>query len=461
MHLIANMINNRWLNEVVRSANPKNLEQIDLAVAYVSKMELLFDLAKSTEVPINLYTLADGWGNPHIDIMKRFLETSRTSWRLFLYRDFYHPKIIWLRGVGVYIGSANLSDRAWWKNIECGIWFTQNDMEKNGMVEQLQTLFKVIRDQSQEATTEVLSKMQELERNRARLKADENKHQDLVDKLLGDLPGKHSLIDFTERPVKGGIARRNFIEEWNQGLTILRKIAKIFDENKEKWPSWVSPNAHPAIVQDQATEWFWDTKFRRSGQSSKHMLKAHNDNLENPDKALSEFRRLWCALEGEKYETHWAFYVNDSPKKLHTLLQKDKLQRLDRDQLNKIISLCHASREHARQIRNADLGLDPGENRSIEERCELFTNYLLQKKSGGGKNIQEVLFFVLWGDEENTDAAERIWSATSEDKWRLPHLGVHILGELIGYARPDDFPPRNNRVSKTLYALGYENISYI
>lgn len=64
------------------------------------------------------------------------------------------------------------------------------------------------------------------------------------------------------------------------------------------------------------------------------------------------------------------------------------------------------------------------------------------------------------GDAQVSDCAERIWNAVYAPEWSLPHLGVNTLGELLGYARPDEFPPRNGRVSKTLYALGYDGISW-
>ena len=58
------------------------------------------------------------------------------------------------------------------------------------------------------------------------------------------------------------------------------------------------------------------------------------------------------------------------------------------------------------------------------------------------------------------NAAERLWIAANDSEWKIPRMGPHILGELIGYARPEEYPPRNNRVSKTLYALGFESITY-
>lgn len=49
-----------------------------------------------------------------------------------------------------------------------------------------------------------------------------------------------------------------------------------------------------------------------------------------------------------------------------------------------------------------------------------------------------------------------LWEATRNEHWRIPHIGLSSLGEIIGWARPDEFPPRNMRTSKGLRALGHK-----
>jgi phosphatidylserine/phosphatidylglycerophosphate/cardiolipin synthase-like enzyme len=51
--------------------------------------------------------------------------------------DILHTKVIWWEGVGVYIGSANLSGRAWHSNIEAGVFIEQDEMEAQNLEEQL------------------------------------------------------------------------------------------------------------------------------------------------------------------------------------------------------------------------------------------------------------------------------------------------------------------------------------
>ncbi len=57
---------------------------------------------------------------------------------------------------------------------------------------------------------------------------------------------------------------------------------------------------------------------------------------------------------------------------------------------------------------------------------------------------------------ETKDVPSRLWETTQSRRWRLPHLGISSLGEMVGWAMPDHFPPRNGRTSKALTALGYK-----
>ena len=45
--------------------------------------------------------------------------------------------------------------------------------------------------------------------------------------------------------------------------------------------------------------------------------------------------------------------------------------------------------------------------------------------------------------------------ATKDPKWKIPHMGLSMLGEIVGWAKPDFSPPRNGRTNKALHALGY------
>jgi hypothetical protein len=58
-------------------------------------------------------------------------------------------------------------------------------------------------------------------------------------------------------------------------------------------------------------------------------------------------------------------------------------------------------------------------------------------------------------DGPKSEVPDRIFAACFDEAKKIPHMGVSTLGEMVGWAMPDDFPPRNGRTSKALTALGY------
>ena len=63
-----------------------------------------------------------------------------------------------------------------------------------------------------------------------------------------------------------------------------------------------------------------------------------------------------------------------------------------------------------------------------------------------------LLNYVVWG---NGSVSARLWNAIRSDDWAIPHVSLSSLGEIVVWARPDEFPPRNMQTSKGLRALGY------
>jgi phosphatidylserine/phosphatidylglycerophosphate/cardiolipin synthase-like enzyme len=55
---------------------------------------------------------------------------SNFTWKLL--GSFYHPKVIWWHSFGVYIGSANLTQAAWFSNSEAGTFIPEHQLEEEG-----------------------------------------------------------------------------------------------------------------------------------------------------------------------------------------------------------------------------------------------------------------------------------------------------------------------------------------
>jgi len=108
------------------------------------------------------------------------------------------------------------------------------------------------------------------------------------------------------------------------------------------------------------------------------------------------------------------------------------------------------------RVDNSTYGLS--ENAATKDRdlcIQLLAEYLWNKKSKEGKTVVDVISYLLFGGETK-DVPLRLWEATQSPRWRLPHLGISSLGEMVGWAMPNLFPPRNGRTSKALTALGYK-----
>ncbi len=449
MELIANAVNGRFFAELLeRARRSDRLEAIRAAVAYVSDKDSLVTLAKDKKVPLRIYALFDGEAWPTVPVLKYFSTKAPPSIQLFLTAKFYHPKIYWFEGVGAYIGSANLTDGGWVKNVESGMWFDANELDAQGLGDELRSMFDVIAGRSVLVNGEHVKLAERLRVERAELDRLRRDFDAYVAQALAGLPGQHSPVDQTQRKEAGGAAKKAFLHEWDETLGLLQKLTAIARE--KPGPAWVSPDAHPAIIQDQATEHWYEVNIRKIGQEQIDIL--HRRNRARPEAAIDEVFAAWRTVDAET----WSDRVNGLPVRLGRLLTRESLRNLDADALGEIIHCGHAFKAHARQMTNRELGLPDGAKTPIEERCRVFADYLLAKRTDEGRGVAEVLEYALWGDREEPVCAERLWRVTQDPNWRLPHLGLHTLAELLGYARPDEFPPRNDRVRRTLRALGFD-----
>lgn len=457
MELVGNSMNGNYMPALIKSADCDALSEIRLAVAYVTKMDDLFGLADKRKVPLTLYALGDG-DFPAITILKRFVESSRPQWRLYLSRDFYHPKVIWLRGVGAYIGSANLTDNGMMSNLECGVWLDQNDLLERDWETALDSMFNVIHKRSTAASREHITAFEALRAETNKLDQARAALKKKGDELLRSIAGQDRPADPTAGK-GGGAARDLFVQQWHAGLTVLRKMTTMMGEYP--LPAWVRDDAPRSIVQDQATEGWYrdDIRFGKQGDDDgnthSRIEELHKRNERDPETATRAVLKRWAESADPDRFARW---VNENPAEVRQLLANGRIDSLTAADLGRVLNLTHSAREHGRQMRKSELGLDPDATTPEEERVNVWAKLLLQSRSASGKTIHDLLQFALWGDDKERDVAQRIWRAARDPEMSLRHIGINILGEMVGYARPDEYPPRNGRVTKTLYALGYKGV---
>lgn len=449
MEIIGNALNGRFFGEIIKRADCDALELIRAAVAYTTQPDPLLELARRRRVPLRLYTLMDGDRFPPLRVLKEFILNTKPSIQLFITRNFFHPKIYWFEGVGAYIGSANLTNNGWNSNLECGVWVDAAEIEERGMAAELEQIFAVVASRCILAEPSHIKLAESFAGDRKDFAAARRDFEKLVAERLADLPGQDSPID----PSKTGAPMKRFAHEWESISTILLKLTEI--ARKRRGPAWVDASTHPAFIQDQATELWYSTHVRGKGLEEVEVL--HRRNRGRIDDVIEEVFSGWEDLDDPE---GWASWVNETPRQVQVQLSRANLESLTVDSLTKVVRGCHALRETTRHLTPGVLGVHGRTEVSREERFDLFAEFLVRTRAPSGKTLGEVLDYVLWGDAQTPNPAHRIWQAVHESAWKFPYIGEHTLGELIGYVRPDKYPPRNNRVRKTLRAMGFEDVHY-
>ncbi|WP_404357013.1 phospholipase D-like domain-containing protein [Methylotuvimicrobium sp. KM1] len=246
MQLIAGRLNNQWLETILNGA--VGTDWVKAAIAYASGDPKLIKFCFDHNIRLEYWGRYDCSVPVSTEILKKFLRKKSANYTCKLVPDIFHPKVIWWGGYGAYIGSANLTDRAWHENIECGLFLTESELISNGVDLELERFFESVDEYACPLTQELIDELEGFER----------KQRDLLnqmEKLKEGLGSKRSIPELTFiAPSKKARAedrlKASFLKEWNETLQILRNISEKVcqDENR---PSWVPADSAKGIQADQ------------------------------------------------------------------------------------------------------------------------------------------------------------------------------------------------------------------
>src|SRR4051794_36444577 len=114
------------LDEINRIA-VEQCEWVQAAIAYVTDEKTLLKQCIQRGKRLALWARYDYSVPVGYEILRMFLDRNSANFALRLVPDRFHPKVIWWHGYGAYIGSANLSISAWFRNFEAGVFFSQEE----------------------------------------------------------------------------------------------------------------------------------------------------------------------------------------------------------------------------------------------------------------------------------------------------------------------------------------------
>ena len=439
MHLVMNGINNHYLQNIVEN-HAKNTTEVLAAVAYATDAGLLFDWCSKNRIPLKYYGRLDEDVAVNINILNGFLKKKSTDYSCKLVQH-HHAKVIWWQGVGMYVGSANLTDSAWSKNIEAGCFFKEEEINKV-MKREISDLFKTLEFYSTPLTEELVNVM------RTRANALKKSAPDFWSSpSLKKWPGL--IITPPKKPRDR--KRDAFLGEWHETLQVLRDIGQqvSLPENRPPWINSTSPAGA------QADQFLHAHYYQRTFEGKKAKYERFFEkNRSRKTEALSEAIEWWKTLsEAPDGEDEM---LNKTAPFLQSKLSEKSLLEIDESAFRDICMCVHSTKGYARRARNKRVNLPSDDTQySIPERVDALAKSIWHDQSSEGKRVKDLLVYILHGGSDE-QLPERLWQGIMDPAWKIHGLGISSLGEIVGWALPDRFPPRNGRTSKALMSLGYD-----
>ena len=422
-------------------------EEVWAAVAYVTDDSPLIKPCYQKRIPLRLWARYDYSVPVNVGILEWFLGKSPLA-VCKLVPDIFHPKVIWWRPFGIYIGSANLTQRAWFGNIEAGLFLSQVEIEEAGLTEELESFFAELDEAAYGLTKEVVAELQEYQKDsrfadRERMRKDFDANR--------KIPKLDSLVSLPKK--SGGRERRrsDFLQEWNRTLGYIRDIAGNVSKSENR-PHWVRPEIPNGVQADQ----FLHAYYYNCVMENRHARhrQFHEQNKSRPDKALENAISWWRSLpaapsEEDRTMNQWAPFI------AHHLSQSTILS-LEEETFVEVFTKVHAFRNYADRTKYTNLGLPKKlPVMSSEARGEYLARRLFTEETESGEGVLDILNYLLYGGSP-ANLPERLFEVSFTPERRIRHAGLSTLGEIVGWALPAEFPPRNGRTSKALYALGYD-----
>jgi len=152
-------------------------------------------------------------------ILRKFLSRRSPNFICKLLTHF-HGKVIWWHGFGAYVGSANLTDAAWYRNIEAGCFFDETEMVASAMDVELREFFHRVDEHASPLSDELFRAIETRAQQLQRL-AEQDQEQRQRFMGTSSIHQWRGLLQETHNTAIGR-QRAAFVSEWYDTLQHLR-----------------------------------------------------------------------------------------------------------------------------------------------------------------------------------------------------------------------------------------------
>lgn len=429
---------------------------VSAAVAYATQQDPFFEHCQKQCMPLDYYGLLDEDAAVSLSVLQHMLEAGPLVVNPRLIKGHFHSKIIWWHGYGVYIGSANLTSKAWFTNVECGVFFDHSEIIGQPLQTDLEQQFAYLRKHSVPVSSELLKALKKLRPAEQNAYAAQQKLKSQFDEATKDIPPHGGLTTYGSATKTTAFTQ--FTTEWNETLQLLRGLAKEFHKLGKR-PTWIDESADPTVHFDQFLHAYYYARVRNERADDENIKtiglvnRAYERNKGDTASALREAATWWASLPTAPYGED--VFIRETAPRIRAKFSLAELTKWEIQDFQEAFFEVNAFKMHARQMRNVTLGLPSNHHESVKERSDRVAKWLWeQPRNPSQMHIRDLVSFLIWGASPDS-IAERLWLATTDERLRYSHFGFSTLGEAVGWARPDEYPPRNNRTNKALKALGH------
>lgn len=454
MKLVLGEVNGVWLQDLMQKA-PATCTRVTAAVAYATANVPFFDHCLQNNRFLEFYGLLDEDQAVAIAVLEKLLAAGPLKASCRLVKGHYHPKVIWWHGYGVYIGSANLTHKAWSLNVECGVFYDEDEVLGTSVQTGLDMMLDRIRQISKPLDSNLITALKKLQPASNAADRERNKLKDQFDEATKTFLAHGGLT-----APKAGSKLSLFAQEWEDTLHLLQGLRKEFIGMNLR-PKWVSEEANDTVHFDQFLHAYYYVRVREkeddddSARSHERVERFFERNQADKARALKEAAVWWASLEVAPHGED--FFISQTAPNMRELFARERIESWSFDDFKAAMMGVNAFKMHARQVKNKFFGLPEGHRETLEQRAHRLAEWLWNLDRKGKKSLREMWLFLIWGSHP-ASMTERLWMVTDDEQWAFPRLGQSSLGEAVGWARPDEYPPRNNRTNKALRALGHGNV---
>lgn len=455
MKVVMGELNGVRLLQLMNGAAGK-CNRVSAAVAYASRTDPFFEHCVKNDIFLEFYGLLDEGAAVSVPVLQYMLSAGPLRVRPRLIKGHFHSKVIWWHGYGAYIGSANLTSNAWFTNVECGVFLDEEEILGTSTEADLQLHFDHLDKIATPVTTELIRALDKLRAPEAAVYAAQQKLQDQFAAATGGIKPYSGLTAYASEAKS--TAYIQFTSEWTDTLQLLRGLRDDFQKLGAR-PRWVEATANPTVHFDQFLHAYYYVRVRddrsddESARSVELVEKAYERHRGNKAAALGEAAEWWASLPAAPYGED--VFIGSIAPQMQAAFDPERLKSWTLQDFQDTFFEVHAFKTHARQMRNSTFGLPKDHKETVRDRSDRAAKWLWQQQREASQHsVLELLQFLVWGSTPS-DMVDRLWRVTRDAAWRFDHFGPSTLGEAVGWARPDRYPPRNNRTNKALRSLGH------